>query len=47
LDHAMIHSINGTACRVRYRDNMTSLRLTPGTAMHLNANLRHKTAVQK
>ena len=39
LASAVIRSITGTDCRVRYRDQVTALHFKPGDAMQLNGNL--------
>ena len=39
LASAVIRSISGTDCRVRYRDQVTALHFKPGDAMQLNGNL--------
>src|SRR5215216_4964696 len=44
LDHATIRSVNGTASRVRYREQVVPLKLTRGASVRLDANLRHKKA---
>jgi alpha-L-fucosidase 2 len=44
LDHATIRSVNGTACRVRYREQVVPLKLTRGASATLDADLRHKKA---
>jgi alpha-L-fucosidase 2 len=42
LDHARIRSINGTACRVRYREQVVPLKLRRGASVRLDERLRHK-----
>jgi alpha-L-fucosidase 2 len=44
LDHARIRSINGTACRVRYREQVVPLKLRRGASVRLDERLRHKKA---
>jgi len=34
LDHAIIRSITGTECRIRYRDKVLSFRVKPGTQIN-------------
>jgi alpha-L-fucosidase 2 len=48
LDHATIQSVNGTACRVRYREQVAPLKLRRGATIYLDASLRtSKTSPQK
>lgn len=45
LDRATIRSINGTACRVRYRERVVPIKLRRGASVRLDGNLspqRHK-----
>ena len=44
LYRARIRSINGTACRVRYRDHVVPLKLRPGASVRLDEKLGHKKA---
>ena len=44
LDHTRIRSITGTACRLRYRDQVVPLKLRRGASVRLDANLSHKKA---
>jgi len=44
LDEATIRSVNGTACRVRYREQVVPVKLTRGASVRLDENLRHKKA---
>lgn len=44
LDEVTIRSITGTACRVRYREQVVPLKLRRGASVRLDENLRHKKA---
>jgi len=35
LDHATIHSLTGTSCRIRYRDNIIDVKLRPGATREI------------
>ena len=35
LDHVTVHSLTGTSCRIRYRDNIIDVKLRPGASREI------------